>query len=63
MARRHGVDVCGFIGGWSEDDPLASESVDKRYLLSSYDGHGRFPAHPPAVLTPLGRKLLGNDAW
>ena len=61
---RHGVDVCAFIGGWSPSpDPLASESVDKRYLLSSYDSHGRFPSHPPALLTPLGRKLLGLDAW
>ena len=54
------VDVCGFIAGWSPDDPLASESADPRYLM---DQDGRFPQHPPAELTALGRRLLGVDRW
>lgn len=49
--RRNGVDVCGFIGGWSPDDPLGSESVDKRYLLTAYDGTGR-----SALYFPMGRE-------
>ena len=54
------MDVCGFIAGWSPDDPLASESADPRYLM---DQDGRFPQHPPAELTALGRRLLGVDRW
>ena len=64
---QHGVDVCAFIGGWSPDEPLvdAAASADARYILSSYDDGAvrQFPAHKPARLTALGKKLLGLKRW